>query len=333
MTSGEHDDAIEQLYAFDLFCGAGGSSWGAAQAGVQIVGGVDIDPVAVKTFRANFPDATVWESDAAILDLDRVVAKIGRVDLLLASPECTNLTHAKGNKKRDAKSKETALQVLRYARALKPRWIVIENVVALMDWWRYDRMLANLRVEGYRISELKLDSSDFGVPQKRRRLFVLCDRDAEPPTIVSATVRKARAARSFIEMNGAYDTSPLRIEKRAGPTLERADRATAALGDDQPFLLVYYGSDAAGGWQRLDVPLRTLTTLDRFALVKPSESGHVMRMLQVPELREAMGFKTTINWRRFRFDHGTRRDKVRLLGNAVCPPVMREIISSIQESA
>ncbi len=107
----------------------------------------------------------------------------------------------------------------------------------------------------------------------------------------------------------------------AKATLERADRAIAALGSNQPFLIVYYGSDHAGGWQPLDVPLRTITTLDRFALVKPRAKGHVMRMLQVPELKAAMGMP-----KKFMVSNGTRRNGIKLLGNAVCPPAMRSAI-------
>lgn len=97
-----------------------------------------------------------------------------------------------------------------------------------------------------------------------------------------------------------------------------------SIGSNTPFLLVYYGSDAAGGWQRLDVPLRTVTTLDRFALVKPHKGGHEMRMLQVPELKRAMGFPSS-----YRLEYGTRRDKIRLLGNAVSPPVMAAVIKAL----
>ena len=53
---------------------------------------------------------------------------------------------------------------------------------------------------------------------------------------------------------------------------------------------MYYGNDGAGGWQRLTVPLRTITTLDRFGLCEPSGDGPMLRMLQVPELARAMGW-------------------------------------------
>ncbi len=61
------------------------------------------------------------------------------------------------------------------------------------------------------------------------------------------------------------------------------------VSSDATFLLEYYGSDGVGGWQKINCPLRTITTVDRFALVKPSPRGHEMRMLQVPELQLAMG--------------------------------------------
>jgi len=110
--------------------------------------------------------------------------------------------------------------------------------------------------------------------------------------------------------------------------LQRAARGIAAVGERKPFLLVYYGSDHAGGWQRLNRPLRTITTLDRFALVKPdSQYGHVMRMLQVPELQAAMGMPP-----KMKLQAGTRRDRIKMIGNAVCPPVMKHVVRTLTAS-
>ncbi len=75
------------------------------------------------------------------------------------------------------------------------------------------------------------------------------------------------------------------------------------------------------------MPLRTITTLDRFAYVKPGSDGHVMRMLQPPELKQAMGWP-----KRFKLNHGTRRDKIKMTGNAVCPPVMKAIVKDLVSS-
>jgi len=108
-------------------------------------------------------------------------------------------------------------------------------------------------------------------------------------------------------------------------TLERAERAIERLGKGVPFLIVYCGSDCAGGWQSIDRPLRTLTTLDRFGLVTWAAREPLLRMLQVDELRRAMAFPGG-----YRFDHGVRRDKIKMLGNGVCPPVMQAVIESLR---
>ena len=91
-----------------------------------------------------------------------------------------------------------------------------------------------------------------------------------------------------------------------------------------PFLIVYYGTDGGGGWQRVDVPLRTLTTIDRFGLVTWAGSAPMLRMLQPPEIQRAMGFSD-----RYRLPYGSRRDRIKLLGNAVCPPVMQAVVQSL----
>jgi DNA (cytosine-5)-methyltransferase 1 len=130
-----------------------------------------------------------------------------------------------------------------------------------------------------------------------------------------------------LDRRGTWQTTPLFSKTRAKDTLARAKRALAELGEDKPFIVVYYGSDGSGGWQRLSRPLRTITTIDRFALVEPGAGGYQMRMLQVPELKRAMGFDEE-----FSFLHGTRRDRVRLLGNGVCPPVMEQVVRALAET-
>ena len=317
----------------DLFCGAGGSSWGARLAGAEIVGGIDIDPIAMRTFADNFPTATVTSPGAAEdIDLEQLSQTIGRVDLLLASPDCTDHTHAKGNAPRREDSRRKALQVVRYAEALDCRWLCVENVVNMEGWSGYEAFVNDLRELGYKIRAQKLNAADFGVPQSRRRLFLLGDRHSEPPEVKPPSGIRRRSAKSVVSPNGRYASTPLEREGRAHATLERARRARAALGDGVPFLIVYYGTDKAGGWQRLDAPLRTITTIDRFAIVKWEGGVPMMRMLQPDELSRAMGFSARTG-PRLRLRHGTRRDRVRLMGNAVCPPVMRAVVDTLIDSS
>lgn len=310
--------------ALDLFCGAGGSSWGARDAGVEVVAAFDAWPLAGEAHDLNFPEAEFVYGRLEDIDAQALAKRLGRIDLILASPECTNHSPAKGSQPRCERSKETAFQVVRFAAAFQPRWIVIENVVNMRKWSRYRDFKYGLEQLGYHLREQILNAAHFGVAQSRRRLFIVADRTGAP-ALVRPKTRPSKPAADIVDMNAPYAWTPLRQPKRAKATLERASRGFAALGEAAPFLLVYYGSDGGGGWQRLSRPLRTITTVDRFAVIRPDpEHGHVMRMLQVSELQAAMGMPPDM-----RFTAGTRRDRIKMIGNAVCPPVMKRVIQTL----
>lgn len=312
------------LKALDIFSGAGGSSYGARRAGVSISAAVDLCQVATATFAHNFPETTIINSPLERIRPNILKNKIGEIDILLASPECTNHTCARGSRPISEDSRATAMQVVRFAKAFEPRWIILENVVHMRPWFRYEELKTRFRSLGYQLREMVLDSSDFGVPQKRRRLFIICEKGKQPPPISLPNLPRKLSVLNILDPPGTWKANPLFIDKRAKGTLERAQRAFDALGYKEPFLIVYYGTDGSGGWQRLDRPLRTITTIDRFGLVEPTREGHTIRMLQPSELRRAMGFQDD-----YEMPAGTRRDKVRLLGNAVCPPVMEAIVRQL----
>lgn len=315
-----------RLRTLDLFCGGGGSSLGAQAAGAEIVCGVDAWDIASRTYKANFPDAeapnvTLDETSTPTdLGLD-----LGDIDLILASPECTNHTCAKGSAPRDENSKRTARYLLNFARALWPRWMVLENVIHMKSWDGYDPLVAELGDLGYNVHRQVLDSAWFGVPQTRRRLFLLCDRERMPDE-VPLPHGAVKTARDVLDPPGTWASRPLYQEGRAVNTIARAERAMKELGRGKDFLIVYYGSDHSGGWQSLEKPVRTLTTLDRFGLVTWDRDAPMLRMLQVPELKRAMGYTGKL-------EYGCRRDRIMLLGNGVCPPVMTAVVSSLTTSA
>jgi DNA (cytosine-5)-methyltransferase 1 len=315
------------MRAMDLFCGAGGSSLGAAAAGVDIVAGFDVWPVAGSVYRANFPHARFYPCDLAALDesdIRSIHGDLGDVDLILASPPCVDHSPARGAKPPSSAGLDLPWCVWRFAVVFRTRWIVVENVIQMRRWHGFRAFLHALMHLGYCVRVQILDAVDFGVPQRRRRLYIVCDREADPPEIAPRTLHMP--VRDVIDLDG-YAYTPLYTPRRARATIERVERALRVLGRDATFLSVYYGSGPQ--WQTLDVPLRTVTTSGHFALVRPDRrGGYEMRMLQVDELRAAMGFPAS-----FVLDGCARTDAMRLIGNAICPPVMQAIVEELTRCA
>lgn len=302
----------------DLFCGGGFGARGAIGAGGNPLLAVDAWDIAAATYRGNFPKASVHAG--RVEDVSPRLLGRRRVDLLLTSPECTNHTHARGARPKNEESRNTALSSLDWVDVLKPRWIVMENVPNMRGWERYSELKSELEGLGYGIAETVLCSSEFGVPQRRRRLFITAIRGEQPKPLNSPALRRIGAA-TILDPVGTWAENDLYAPGRAVRTLKYAEAAMAALGPRQDFLVVYYGSDRGGGWQSLNEPLRTVTTLDRFGLIRNVGKRRTIRMLQPSELARAMGVSS-----KHVFPVGTRRDKVKLCGNGICSPVMKDVL-------
>lgn len=310
----------------DLFCGGGLGARGAVTAGAQPILAVDAWEIATATYKSNFPSARVECSPIEEID-PRDFAGQYRPDVLLTSPECTSHSIARGAKPGCELSKESAIGIIPWIEAMEPRWLIVENVNRMKKWGRHKELINSIESYGYTVNDLFLNSADFGVPQSRKRMFLICDREGSVITredLISLHSRKAKSARSIIDWSDKYKSRLLYSDNRAQATIDRAERAMEELGRKKDFIIVYYGSDYAGGWQSLDAPLRTVTTLDRFGLVTWKGNTPYLRMLQPPELLKAMGAGS-----KHRLPEGSRREKVKLCGNGVCSPVMEMIFKKI----
>ena len=311
----------------DLFCGGGFGARGAARGGGIPLLAVDAWDLAAKTYKANFPGATVITGKIEDIDPFQYINNY-YPDVLLTSPECTAHSIARGSKPGSERSRETAIGIFPWIESFHPRWVIVENVNRMKKWERHAELLVGLEENGYTVSQLLLDSAEFGTPQSRKRLFLICDLHGSQVTmedLLASHQKQPKIAGDILDPPGTYTISPLYKAGRAKATIERAERAIDLLGEGVPFLIVYYGSDYAGGWQSLDVPLRTVTTLDRFGLVTWEKNVPMLRMLQPPELLRAMGAGTG-----HKLPFGTRRDKVKLCGNGVCSLVMEVIFRKIR---
>jgi DNA (cytosine-5)-methyltransferase 1 len=155
-----------------LFSGCGGLDLGFIMAGFQCVGAFDKDKKAIQVHKKNI-DCTIVET--LDLSLEESDLSIPRADVLIAGPRCQGFSTAGKMKKDDARN--LLLQdIVRVTKKIEPKVIVVENVPGLKSSRmrdHYDRLIESLRKLHYKTETFICDSSDYGVPQSRKRLFIL----------------------------------------------------------------------------------------------------------------------------------------------------------------
>lgn len=129
----------------DLFAGGGGASMGIARAYKHPDVAVNHNRVAIAVHAANHPHTRHYTSD--VFEVDPIEATGGRpVGLLWMSPDCTHHSKAKGGKPRSKKLRGLAWVAIRWAAAVRPRVIQLENVEEFADWGRCLRMGVRARL-------------------------------------------------------------------------------------------------------------------------------------------------------------------------------------------
>jgi DNA (cytosine-5)-methyltransferase 1 len=192
--------------AIDLFSGCGGLTLGLKQAGFRVIGAIESNEVAVRTYRANHRNVRVWSNDICKVSVADVRRKLklepGALDLLAGCPPCqgfSTITTLNGNKRRSSDDRNDLIfEFMRFVRGLKPKTVMLENVPRLATNWRLKYVLAELRRLGYECTPGVLDAADYGVPQRRRRFILLAGhrvkipfaREARSQPVVRDAIRK-----------------------------------------------------------------------------------------------------------------------------------------------
>ena len=304
------------LTAVDLFAGAGGFSTGAAMAGARVLWAANHWPTAVEWHAANHPGTAHACQDLQQADFRDAPAH----DLLLASPACQGHSRARGTDKphHDAQ-RATAWAVVSCAEVHRPAAVLVENVPEFAEWVLWPAWCAAMHALGYALQPLVIDAADHGVPQHRRRLFVVATRSKHPLEL--RLPRRDHVGATQVVEFAAGKWSPINKPGRSRATLARVAAGRRAHGDR--FVAPYYGSGSGETGRSLSRPLGTITTRDRWAVI----DGERMRMLSADECRAAMGFPAGYQLPQ------QHRAAVHLLGNAVCPPVAADLINAIREAA
>lgn len=164
----------------DLFCGAGGISKGFEMADFEIIGGIDFDKKSMETFKKNHPESVSFCDDIKKITARYFLKLTGRetVDVIVGGPPCQGFSMAGRRDPMDPRN-SLFIEFLRFVRELKPRWFVMENVPGILtsktseNVFVKDIIESEFRKIGYSIKHQKLNSADYGVPQRRKRVIFI----------------------------------------------------------------------------------------------------------------------------------------------------------------
>ncbi len=297
-TSPQRRVRLADFRAVDLFAGVGGMSLGFQQAGFDLVAAYDNWPRAIDVYRVNF------EHPIHALDLSKIEDAVDHVsgyspEVVIGGPPCQDFSSAGNRKERGNASLTEAFALI--ATATKPHIIVMENVPRGRLSRAYRRARETMKCEGYGITETVLDASLCGVPQKRKRFFVIAIKDQpdgllddyfdEEPACSPLTV--AQYLRDEIDTNYYY-RHPRNYSRRAIYSID--EPAATIRGVNRPIPPSYHG-------HHLDAAPKTLA-----------------RPLTTYERSRIQTFPSEWRWQ------GTKTDIEQMVGNAV-PVVLARFVA------
>lgn len=169
------------MHGIDLFCGAGGMSIGAEMSGVDVKYAVEADPHAALTFRENHTRTIILQKNVKeIRYKDHMPMTRTEPVVLFGGPPCQGFSTS-NQKNRNSENPNNWLyqEYLRLVKESKPDWIVFENVKGLLETengYFLEEVINGFSSIGYTTSYFILNSADYGVPQKRNRLFIIGSR-------------------------------------------------------------------------------------------------------------------------------------------------------------
>ncbi|MBF9058759.1 DNA (cytosine-5-)-methyltransferase [Rhodobacterales bacterium HKCCSP123] len=224
--------------AIDLFCGAGGLSEGFRQAGVHVLAGQDIDGTFGQTFSATHSEATfvggpIQEISAESL-LGAAGCEPGQVDILIGGPPCQG--YSVYNHQRGADDPRAGLfkEYLRIVEAIRPRWLVMENVTGITSiagGGIVREIQAGMRRLGYRVDMKLLKAEEYGVPQERRRVFFIATCEEHAPILFPEATHGPELTPFVTVWDAISDLPPLKNgeDAEARPYASEAKNAYQAL--------------------------------------------------------------------------------------------------------
>lgn len=337
-----------QPLIIDHFAGGGGASTGISLAlGRHPDIAINHCATAIEIHKANHP--TTQHYQESVWDVDPMEATQGRpVDLMWMSPSCTHFSGARGGTPVNRQLRALAWVGVRWAAAVKPTVIVLENVRDFATWGpliktprglqpdprrkgkTFKQFVAALENLGYVVEWLLLDSADYGAPTRRVRLFMIARRDGHPIVWPQPSHPTPVPVQTVLDLANLGEPAEGRQVRPLGPvTLRKSREVLQRFGvevDGKIAAIMQYNGRASEEARGLSItgPLRTLTTANRFALVQQARDGTLYhRFLTTAEQAGAMGFPADY---RFPCDP---TPAMKAIGNSVCPPVAAAVVRAV----
>lgn len=347
-------DTKKQWKAISLFAGAGGCSLGFKNAGVDIIAAYENSQPTIDTYNMNFGVNSCHDVDLESCDFLQLRNELrlqrGEIDLIIGGPPCQGFTTAGNRFWDDPRNK----LVQNYAQALEvfyPRWFMMENVEGILTTAKGTYIIECVKKMsslGYTVSLKKMYMQEYAVPQRRKRVIIVGNREGkkfdfpEPVERASGAIYRnssftLRDAVSDLESCDIPEIDHVR-KKETGIRLERI--SALKIGQTMKDLPEYLQHDsfkrrasrrvcdgtpserrggAPSGLKRLsyDEPCLTITSAATSEFVHPTKN----RTLTIRECARIQTFPDS-----FLFC-GTDAQKILQIGNAI-PPVFAELMAN-----
>jgi len=186
-TIGDRLGGSARIGVVDFFSGCGGTSAGLRAAGMDIVAGIDIDRDAASTFTHNFPEAKFIRADITKLKTNALRPFIddSRPLLFSACAPCQPFSKQRRGRAAGDTRVPLLLEFVRFVKYYRPMYVFIENVPGLqtlsVEMGPFPEFTRRMTSLGYHLDARVIDSCDYGVPQRRRRLVIIGSRGMTVP--------------------------------------------------------------------------------------------------------------------------------------------------------
>ncbi|POH63622.1 MULTISPECIES: DNA cytosine methyltransferase [Cryobacterium] len=335
--------ALASISAIDLFCGAGGLSQGLQEAGISVVGGVDIDASCSYAFEANI-DAPFIERDVREITAEHLepLWTPGSIRMLAGCAPCQPFSPYRRGVDTSAEAQWPLLREFsRLVKDISPELVTMENVPRIGTSAVFQEFVNDLKALGYFVDWKSCYGPRFGLPQHRRRLVLLASRlgpikvpDGSLDEANFRTVREVIGGLPKLASGEADGKDPLHVARNLSPLNLRRIAASAPGGtwQDWPEELLSpchrkaSGSSFKNVYARMewDKPSPTITTMS--GNFGAGRFGHPEQDRSIT-LREAallQGFPP--GYKLVKSDVRVNQSQIaRLIGNAVPPPIAAEV--------